>query len=79
MIKINKQEVNIGKAPGLDRIHVKLFLFWGDNTATAIHKFILAILHGDPIPQDWVYAIMPSIYKGKKAECGNYHSISPKC
>ena len=40
------EEVNIGKAPR------------GDNIATTVYTFILGIWRGDPVPQDWVDAIM---------------------
>ena len=77
-IKSTIREVNTGKAPGLDGIPVELLRFGGDNLAVAIQAFILAVWHGDSVPQDWIDAIMVSLYKGKgsKSECGDHRGIS---
>ena len=77
-IRSTIKEVNIGKAPGFDGIPVELLRFGGDNVATAVHVLILSVWHGDPVPQDWVDAIMQSLYKGKgsRSDCGDHRGIS---
>ena len=77
-VKSTIEEVNTGKAPGLDGIPVELLRCGGDNIATAVYTFILGVWHGDPVLQDWVDAIMLPLYKGKgsKSNCGNYRGIS---
>ena len=39
-----------------------------------VYTFILGLWHGYPVPQDWVDAIMLSLYNGKgsKYKCGDY-------
>ena len=65
------KEVNIGKVPGLDGIPVELLsccaMEAGDNVGacTAIYAFVIGVWHGDPVPQDWVDAILMSLYKCK--------------
>ena len=77
-IKSTIKAVNTGKAPGLDGIPVELLHYGGDNLAIAIHTIILAVWHGEPVSQDWIDAIMVSLYKGKgsKSECGDHRGIS---
>ena len=72
------EEVNTGKAPGLDGIHVELLRCGEDNIAIAVYTFIIGVWHGDSVPQDWVDAIMLPLYKGKgsKTNCGDYRGIS---
>ena len=43
-----------------------------------VYTFILGVWHGDPVPQDWVEAIMLSLYKGKgpKSNCDDYRGIN---
>ena len=55
-VKSTIEEVNIGKAPGLDGIPVELLRCGGDNNAKAVYIFILGVWHRDP--QDWVDAVM---------------------
>ena len=50
-IKFTNNEVNTGKAPGLDGIPVELLRFGGDNVSLKIHAFIIAVWNGDPTPQ----------------------------
>lgn len=77
-IKTSIKDVNIGNAPGLDGILVELLRSGEDNIPTAIHLLIPAVWHGYPDPQDWVDAILLSIYKGKgsKSECGDHRGIT---
>ena len=77
-IKSTIKAVNTGKAPGLDGIPVELLRYRGDNLAIVIHTIILAVWHGEPVPQDWIDAIMVSLYKGKgsKSKCGDHRGIS---
>ena len=72
------EEINTGKAPGLDGIHVELLRCGEDNIAIAVYTFIIGVWHGDSVPQDWVDAIMLPLYKGKgsKTNCGDYRGIS---
>ena len=48
-VKSTIEEVNTGKAPGLDGIPVELLRCGGDNIATAVYTFILSVWHGDPV------------------------------
>ena len=48
-MKSTIEEVNTGKAPGLDGIPVELLRCGGDNIATAVYTFILSVWHGDPV------------------------------
>ena len=50
----------------------------GEALHLAIHSLIMRVWHGDPVPQDWVDAILISLYKGKgkKSKCGSYRGIS---
>ena len=77
-VKSTIEEVNTGKAPGLDGIPVELWRCGGDNIATEVYTFILGVWQGDPVPQDWVDAIMLPLYKGKgsKSNCGDYRGLS---
>ena len=77
-IKKTIKEVNTGKAPGLDGIPVEILRSGGDNIAAAIHTLILEACEGVPVPQDWIDAILISLYKGKgsKSDCGDYRGIS---
>ena len=77
-IKFTIKEVNTGKAPGLDGIPVELLHFGGDNVVIKILALIIAVWNGDPTPQDWVDAIVLSLYKGKcsKSNCGDHRGIS---
>ena len=45
-MKSTIKEVNTGKPPGLDGIH------------TTVYIFIFGVWHGEPVPLDWVDAIM---------------------
>ena len=71
------KQLNTGKAPGLDGIPVKLLIHGGMNVHQAIISLILRVWRGLPVPQDWIDAILISLYKGKgvKSECGNCHGI----
>ena len=62
----------------MDGIPVEFLRYGGDNLAIAINTIILAVLHGEPAPQDWIDAIMVSLYKGKgfKSECGAHRGIN---
>ena len=77
-IKTTIRKVNTGKAPGLDGIPVELLRFGGDNLAAAVHTFILHAWEGNHVPQDWVDAILLSLFKrkGSKSECGDHRGIS---
>ena len=77
-VKSTIEEVNTGKAPGLDGIPVDLLRCGGDNIATAVYTFIIGVWNSNPVPQDWVDAIMLPLYKGKgsKTNCGDYRGIS---
>ena len=77
-IKACLKQLNTGKAPGFDGIPVELLIHGGDNLHVAIHSLILRVWHGEPVPQDWVDAILISLYKGKgkKSKCGSYRGIS---
>ncbi|CAB3994109.1 RNA-directed DNA polymerase from mobile element jockey [Paramuricea clavata] len=70
-------KTNLNKAPGLDKIPIKLIKLAGD----AIHDYLLHIFNlvlGTGIfPDDLKLAkIIPIHKEGDKAECGNYRPIS---
>ena len=71
-------QVNTGKAPGLDGIPVELLIHGGLNVHRTVHSLILKVWRGHPVPQDWIDAILISLYKGKgpKSMCGSYRGIS---
>ena len=58
-------QVNTAKAPGLDGIPVELLQFGDDNITYTIYQLILAVWRGNPVPQDWVDAILLTLFKGK--------------
>ena len=72
------KEINTGKAPGLDGIPIEILLHGGDKLSSEIHHLISDIWRGGPVPQDWVDAILISLFKGKglKSVCGDYRGIS---
>ena len=72
------KQINSNKAPGLDGIPVELLKHGGMNVHCAVHSLIISIWKGDPVPQDWIDAILIMLYKGKgkKSICGSYHGIS---
>ena len=72
------KQVNTGKAPGLDGLPVELLLHGGMNVHKAVFNLILAAWSNDPIAQDWIDAIMITLYKGKgkKSLCGSYRGIA---
>ena len=77
-VKSAIDKVKRGKAPGLDGIPAELLQSSGDNVTSTIHKLILTVWQGKLAPQDWVDAILLSLFKGKgsKSECGDYRGIS---
>ena len=77
-VKLSITQVNTGKAPGLDGIPVELLLYGGDKIALAIHAIIKGVWQGSPLPQDWIDAILISLFKGKghKSVCGDYRGIT---
>ena len=70
--------MNTGKAPGLDGIPVELLLHGGINVHNAVFNLILSVWNNNPVVQDWIDAIMITLYKGKgkKSPCGSYRGIS---
>ena len=72
------KKINTGRAPGLDGIPVEVLVNGGEKILLEIHKMIVNVWQGSAIPQDWVDAILISLYKGKgsKSSCGNYRGIS---
>ena len=77
-IKSAIKEVNTGKAPGLDGIPIELLRHGGEKITAEIHKLILGVWAGNPVPKDWVDAILVSLFKekGHKSVCGDYRGIS---
>ena len=72
------KRINTGRAPGLDGLPVEVLISGGEKILVEIHSLITNVWQGAPIPQDWVDAILISLYKGKgaKSVCGNYRGIS---
>ena len=74
------KQINTGKAPGFDGIPIEVLLHGGDKLAAEVHRLISDVWLGAPVPQDWIDAILISLYKGKglKSVCGDYRGISLK-
>ena len=72
------KQINTGRAPGLDGIPAELLHYGGGNVALAVLELINQFWDGPPIPQDWIDAILVSIFKGKgsKSVCDNYRGIT---
>ena len=72
------REINTGKAPGLDGIPVEILIHGGNKLTVEIHRLITDVWRGAPVPQDWIDAILISVFKGKgqKSVCGDYRGIS---
>jgi hypothetical protein len=72
------KQINTGKAPGFDGIPIEVLLHGGDKLAAEVHRLISDVWLGAPVPQDWIDAILISLYKGKglKSVCGDYRGIS---
>ena len=64
-VKSTIEEVNTGKVPSLDGLPLELLRCGGNNIATAVYIFVLGVWHGNPVPQDWIDAIMLSLYTAK--------------
>ena len=62
------KSINTGKAPGSDGIYVESLLHSGDKVFDQLYKLICDVWNGSPVPQDWVDAILVSLYKGKSAK-----------
>ena len=72
------EKINPGKAPGLDGIPIEVLVNGGDKLLSEINSLICNVWEGAAVPQNWIYAILISFYKGKglKNVCGNYRWIS---
>ena len=72
------QQVNTGKAPGLDGIPMEVLLCGGEKIEVEIHRLIVEVWTGGSVPQDWIDAILIALFKGKgsKSVCGDYRGIS---
>ena len=67
-IKKTIKQVNAGKAPGLDSIPVEKLCFGGYELAAAIQSVILRFWEGNPVPQDWIDAILLSLFEGNRIQ-----------
>lgn len=72
------KQINTGKSPGLDGIPVELLVHGGLNIHKAVYSLIICAWRAEPVAQDWIDAILITLYKGKgkKTECGSYRGIS---
>ena len=77
-VRKTSREINTGRAPWLDGIPVEVLIHGGHKLDVEVHRLISDIWKGASVPQDWVDAILISIFKGKgsKSVCGNYRGIS---
>ena len=73
-------QINTGKALGLDRISVELLQTGSKNILHAVYDFIVTNWRGIPIPQGWVDGILVSLNKGKEEKfiCNHYGGIHQK-
>ena len=69
-------EINTGKAPVC--IPVEILVHGGETIVAEVYEMICDVWKGAPVPQDWIDAILISIYKskGSKSVCGDYRGIS---
>ena len=69
--------MNTVKASRIDAIPVELLLHGATNVHKAVFNFILSGWNDEPIPQNWIDAIMIPLYKegGKKSLCASYRGI----
>ena len=65
--------INTGKAPGFDGIHIESLLYSGEKVFDHMYQIICDVWNRNPVPQDWVDAILVCLNKGKgsKTDCGN--------
>ena len=78
LIEVRKaiEQINNGKAPGMDGITAEILKSGGDSMEEMLHS-VMSDAWDTGAPQDWKDAIMISIFKkGLSNECGNYCDIS---
>ena len=69
-------QINNGKAPGMDRITAEILKYGGASMDVMLHEVVSKAWESGA-PQDWKDAIMVSIFKkGLTDDCGNYRGIS---
>ena len=70
-------ETNLNKAPGLDKIPIKLIKLAGDAINDSLLHIFNLVLDTGVLQDDLKLAKITPIHKeGDKAACGNYHHIS---
>ncbi len=70
-------KTNLNKAPGLDKIPIKLIKLAGDAIYDSLLHIFNLVLSTGIFPDDLKLAkIIPIHKEGDKAECGNYRPIS---
>uniref|UniRef100_A0A0L8GK21 Diacylglycerol kinase n=1 Tax=Octopus bimaculoides TaxID=37653 RepID=A0A0L8GK21_OCTBM len=76
MTSISK--LNLGRAPGKDRIYAEVLQFGGNYITQSLHELISAVWGDGAIPKDWKDAIILPLHKRKGARtmCGNYRGIA---
>ena len=71
------RKISLNKAPGLDKIPIKLIKLAGDAIYDSLLHIFNLVLDTGVFPDDLKLAKITTIYKeGDKAECGNYRPIS---
>ena len=71
------RKISLNKAPGLDKIPIKLIKLAGDTIYDSLLHIFNLVLDTGVFPDDLKLAKITPIYKeGDKAECGNYRPIS---
>ena len=69
-------KISLNKAPGLDKIPIKLIKLAGDTIYDSLLHIFNLVLDTRVFPDDLKLAKITPIHKGDKAECGNYRPIS---
>ncbi|MEE8289810.1 MAG: reverse transcriptase family protein, partial [Nitrosomonadaceae bacterium] len=71
------KKLNSGKAPDMNGLTAELLKSGGEAMITMLHTLMLHYWKMESVPQDWVDAILVSLYKsGQRDQCGNFRGIS---
>lgn len=69
--------INLGKAPGADKVPIELLRYGGPDTLGAMHRICEEVWETGEWPQDWVDSVfIPIPKKGDLRKCTNYRTIS---
>lgn len=77
-VVIALKQINTAKSPGIDGIPAEVLQQGGDVVTDSVTALIVNVWNGSPVPQDWIDAILVSLFKGKglKSNCNDFRGIS---